>query len=102
MEKLNRSTAKNLEPFSKPDHVSHPVQKGAGVTDLSFDVDGLVSVHGIHDHWAIELGRVGTRETGITIGTPLHRSSNTVAVAEINVVAHSNFVAVIDDRRARK
>src|SRR5262245_21213260 len=102
MEKLDRSAAKYLEPFSQPDHVSHPVQKGTGVTDLRFDVDGLVSVHWIHDHGTIKLGGVGTRKTGITVGAPLHRSSHTVAVAEINVVAHSNFVAVIDDRRARK
>ncbi len=40
------------------------------------------------------------REPGIPIGTPLHGSADAVAVPEINVVAHSDLIAVINDRSA--
>ena len=35
-------------------------------------------------------------------GVPLHGRANAVAVAEVDVVAHADLVAVIEDRRARE
>ena len=42
---------------------------------------------------------VGGREPRIAVGAPLHRRSYPVAVAEVDVVAHPDLVAVVDDRR---
>ena len=40
------------------------------------------------------------REAGVAIAGPLHRRAHAVAIAEIDVVAHADLVAVVDDRRA--
>ena len=47
-----------------------------------------------------ELLRVGAREAGVAVAAPLHRRAHAVAVAEVDVVAHADLVAVVDDRRA--
>ena len=47
-----------------------------------------------------EGGGIGERKPAVAIRRPLHRRANAVAVAEVDVVAHSDFIAVIDDRRA--
>ena len=42
----------------------------------------------------------GLRETAVDIVAPLHGRADAVAIAEIDVVSHADFVAVIHDRRA--
>ena len=42
------------------------------------------------------------REPGVPVPRPLHRRAHAVAVAEIDVVAHADLVAVIDDGAARQ
>ena len=44
--------------------------------------------------------RIGAREAAVAVGRPLHRRAHAVAVAEMDVVAHADLVAVIDHRRA--
>ena len=39
---------------------------------------------------------------GIAVAVPLHGRAHTIAIAEINVVSHSDFVAVVDDGSSRK
>ncbi len=46
--------------------------------------------------------RIGAREPAAAVGGPLHGRAHAVAVAEINVVAHADLVAVIDDGRSRE
>ena len=50
----------------------------------------------------VEPLRVGAGEAGVAVGAPLHRRAHAVAVAEVDVVAHADLVAVVDDRRARQ
>ncbi len=45
--------------------------------------------------------RIGARESAVAVRAPLHRRAHAVAVAEIDVVAHAELVAVVDGRRAR-
>ena len=45
---------------------------------------------------------VGRGKAGVAIRIPLHGRAHAVAVAEINVIAHADFVAVIEDRRSGK
>ncbi len=47
-------------------------------------------------------GGRGRGKAGVAVGIPLHGSPHAVAVAEINVVAHADFVAVVEDRSAGK
>ena len=73
-----------------------------GVVLLGLDVDRLVVVLGVDDDRQEQPLRVGPREAGVAVGAPLHRRAHAVAVAEVDVVAHADLVAVVDDRRARQ
>ncbi len=59
-------------------------------------------VLGVDDDRQVELLRVRAREAGVAVGAPLHRRSDAVSVAKVDVVAHAELVAVVDDRRARE
>ena len=69
---------------------------------LRFDIDRLIAIDRIHDGRGVQPCGIGAGEAAIAVRRPLHRRPHAVAVAEIDVVAHADFVAVIDDRRARK
>jgi hypothetical protein len=62
---------------------------------LRFDVDGFVVMLGIDDHRQIEPLRIGARKPGIAVGAPLHGCAHAVAIAEINIIAHADLIAVI-------
>ena len=66
---------------------------------LRFNVDGLVMIFVIDDNGQYQALRIGGREAGVAVARPLHRRAHAVAIAEKDVVAHSDFVAVIDHRR---
>ena len=69
---------------------------------LRLDVDGLVAVDGVGDDRAVEALRVGAGESRVAVRRPLHRRPDAVPVAEVDVVAHADLVAVVDDRRPRE
>ena len=52
------------------------------------------------DRRQIQIDVIGAGETGIAVGRPLHRRAHPVAIAEERVVAHADFVTVIDHRAA--
>ena len=93
---------KALILLAQGDEPLHPPQERAGIVLLGLDVDRLVVVLGIDDDGQIELLRIGPREAGVAVGAPLHRRADAVAVAEIDVVAHADLVAVVQHRRARQ
>ena len=95
------AAAERVARFPHREHALHPVQKRPGIARLRFDVDRLVAVDRIHDRRQIEPLRIGPRESGVAVRAPLHGRSHAVAVAQKDVVAHPDFVAVVDDRRAR-
>ena len=63
-------------------------------------VDGFVVIFRIEDDRQVKALRIRAGETGVLVRTPLHRRAHAVAVAEINVFAQADFVAVIKHRRA--
>ena len=67
---------------------------------LGLDVDGLVAPDGVHDDGEVEPGGDGAGEAGVAVGVPLHGRADAVAVAEVDVVAHADLVAVVEDGRA--
>ena len=71
------------------------------IPGLRLHVHRLVAVDRVHDRRQHEARRLGAREAAVAIERPLHRRAHPVAVAEIDVVAHPDFVAVVDYRRAR-
>ena len=64
------------------------------------DVGDLVAVDRVHDRRQVEPAGVAGGEAGVAVGGPLHRGAHGVAVAEPDVVAHADLVAVVEDRRA--
>ena len=100
VEEFLGAAAEDLEDFAQGDHVARPVEEGGGVGLLGFDVDGLVAPDGVHDDGEVELGGDGFGEAGVAVGVPLHGGADAVAVAEVDVVAHADFVAVVHDGRA--
>ena len=70
-----------------------------GIARLRFDIGGLIAVHRIHDGRKIQSLRIGARESGVAVRTPLHRGAHAIAVADEEIVAHADFIAVVEDRR---
>jgi len=52
------------------------------------------------DQRSVQFLRLGAGKPRIPVSAPLHRSAHSIAVAQINVVAHPDFVAVVEERRA--
>jgi len=84
------------------EHAPQPVEERRGVPLFRLDVDSLVAVDRVHQRWQVKLREVGSGEAGISVGRPLHRRADAIAVAEVDVVTHKQLVAVIEDRAARQ
>ena len=95
-----RAAAEDVELLPQAEHPPHPVQHRERRAVLRLDVDRLVAVDRVHDRRRVEPGRVGAREAAVAIAGPLHRRADAVAIAEVDVVAHADLVAVVDHRRA--
>ena len=77
-----------------PDDVEHGVRIGT----LCGDVHTFRSIESIVDHGCIELFNWRFRKTGCHARFPLHRRPHAVAVLQPDVVAHSDLIAIIEDR----
>ena len=102
IEEFEASPAEGLIVLAQEDEPLHPPQEGAGILLLRFYVDGLVMMFRIDDDREIEPLWVGPGKARVAVGAPLHGRAHAVAIAEINIIAHADFVAVIDHRRSRK
>ncbi len=100
MEKAQGSAAEYLEQLAQRNHVAHPAQQARRVGLLRFDVDRFITQDRVHDDRGKQLGGVGAGEPGIAVARPLHGRTDAVAVAEIDVVAHPNLIAIVENRRA--
>ena len=86
--------------LAHPDDALGPVQHRIRVAPLFGGVDVLVAVGSLVDH-----GRarpVAFREAGMRLGRPLHRRAGAIALGQIEIVAHRDFIAVADHRRPRQ
>ena len=101
LEEAERAAAEGLVAPAHRDESPRPLQQRRGAAQLRLHVHRLVAVDGIHDRREIEPLRIGAREAGVAVRAPLHRRAHAVAVAEVDVVAHADLVAVVEDRRAR-
>ncbi|MGF6748239.1 hypothetical protein OKW36_003875 [Paraburkholderia sp. MM5482-R1] len=100
LQKADRAASEGLLRAPRRKHAAGPVQQRMRVAALRFDVDRVEAVQRTHHGRQHQLLRVGAREAAVAIRRPLHRRAHAVAVAEVDVVAHAEFVAVVDDRRA--
>ncbi len=100
-QQLERAAAERLGSLPHGEHAARPVEQRRRLPRLRLDVDRRVAVDGIHDRRQIEALRIGAREAAVAVGAPLHRRADAVAVAQVDVVAHAELVAVVDGRRSR-
>ena len=70
------------------------------VLGLGLHIDALVVVFRVGHDRQVETLPVGARKARVAIGAPLHRRTHAIAIAEEDVVAHSDLVAVVKDRGA--
>ena len=100
VEELDAAAAEDVEQLAQANQVAHPMQERRGVVLLSLDVHGPVPVDGIGNHRAIQPFGRGGRKSGVVGCAPLHRRAHAVTIAELDVVSHTDLIAVIDNRRA--
>ena len=70
------------------------------VARLRLHVHRLEAIERVHDGRQHQAGRIGARKAAVAVLGPLHRGADAVAVAEVDVVAHADLVAVIDHGRS--
>src|ERR1700691_1670004 len=99
-QKLNRPPAEDPERVSRLNYGLRPRQQRMFRPALRIHVDGLISVNGIRNQRRVQAFRIGGGKSGVPASVPLHRRSNAIAVAEVDVVSHPDFVAIVDDRRS--
>jgi hypothetical protein len=99
-QEAQRAAAEGLGRGAHAEHPPHPVQERMRVARARLDVDRAEAVERVLDRRQDQALRVGLREAAVAVGGPLHRRAHAVAVAEEDVVAHADLVAVIDHGRA--
>ena len=98
---FQRAAPERLRLLAHREHAPGPVQQRMRVAGLGFDVDREVAVLRVHDRRQHQAGRVGAGKASVAVDRPLHRRAHTVAVTEVDVIAHADFIAVVQRRRAR-
>src|SRR5262249_8782049 len=83
------------------DHAPHPVQETRWICNLRFHIDTVEAIDRILNEGQEELGRINLAEAAIAIRRPLHGRADPIAIAEVDIVAHPDFVAIIDYGRPR-
>ena len=95
-----RATAESPVPLAHRQHPPGPVQQRVLVRRLRLHINRGETVDRVHHRRQHQIGRIGARKSAVAVRRPLHRRAHPVAVAQMDVVAHADLVAVIDHRRA--
>src|SRR5438477_3635920 len=98
LQKFNRSSAENARGFAQMNDALHPREERMLRSPLRFHINPLISVNRVGNQWRVQTFRIGAGKSAVPPAIPLHRRAYTIAVAEINVVAHADFIAIINDR----
>ena len=83
-----------------PHDAPHPAQQRGLRALLRGDVHALIAVGRVHDQRKVERLLIGFGKAGVPAAIPLHRRAHTGPIAQEDVIAHPDLVAVVDDRRA--
>ena len=92
--------AEGVARLAHGEHALHPVEQRSRLARLRFHVHRFVAVDRVHDRREVQALRIAAREAGVAVRGPLHRRPDAVPVAEEDVVAHADLVAVVDDGRS--
>ena len=100
VEELDRAPPQRHAVVADGDHPPGPVEEARLRLGLRLDVDRVEAVDRILDRGQEQFLGVGAGEAAVAVRAPLHRRAHAVAVAEIDVVAHADLVAIVEHRRA--
>ena len=98
-DEIERTAPEALVLATDRERAACPVEERGRIAALRLDVDGLIAVDRIHDDRQVQTLRVGAREAGIAIEAPLHRRTHAIAIADVDIVAHADLIAVVHDGR---
>ena len=102
LDELDGAAAEGRMRLPHGDHPPRPVQQRGRRAFLRLDVDGLEAEHRVHHQRRAQALRIRAREAAVAIPGPLHRRPHAMPIRQVDVVAHADLVAVVDDRRARQ
>ncbi|MCY1412369.1 hypothetical protein D9M71_277720 [compost metagenome] len=94
------ATAEGLLLLTHGEQAAIPVEQRMGVARLGLDVDGQVAVERVHDRRQYQARRVSPGKATVAVDRPLRGRAHTVAIAQVDIVAHADFIAVVQGRRA--
>src|SRR5688572_22897652 len=97
VEKFNRPASERLVAFAHRNEALHPPENRVWVILLRFHVERFVMGFGVNDDRKIQAMRARLGKTGVAVTAPLHWCTDGVAIAEVNIVAHADFIAVIEN-----
>ena len=102
VQKLQRSAPESGVLLPQAQQPAHPPQQAVRIVLLGLYVARFVVIFGINVDGQIQLLRIRCREAGVPVARPLHRRPHAVPVPQVEVIAHADFVTVVDHRRARQ
>ena len=100
LEEFASALAERAPAFAQRQQPAHPPEQRVRVVRLRLHVDRFVVIFRIVDDRQVKALRIGAGEAGVLVRAPLHRRAHAVAVAQVDVFAHADFVAVIKHRGA--
>ena len=98
IQELDGAAPEGAVALAHGDHPARPVQQRRRIALLRLDVDRFVSVDRVHDGGQEQAFGVGPGKAAVAVVAPLHGGADPVAVAEEDVVAHADLIAVVEDR----
>src|SRR5580692_3289719 len=78
----------------------HPQEQRMWRTLLSVNIHRLKTVHRVGNERRVQPLGIGIGKPGVPRSIPLHRRANTVAITQINIIAHTDFITVVKNGSA--
>ncbi len=79
------------------EHLTKSVQGARRVTGLILHIDHLIAVNGVLDDRGIQIGGVRPGKSSIPVRGPLHGGPDSIAISQMDIVSHPDFVSVIEN-----
>ncbi len=96
MQEFKTPSSKGFESLPKSNNALHPPEERIGIVLLVLYIDGLIVILGVDNGGEVKFLGIGVGESCVSVRAPLHRSTHAIAVAEIEVVPHADFITIVD------
>ena len=100
IQELDGTERERFVVFAGRNDAAHPPEQRRQIFLLILYVDCLVVIFRVNRYCDLKLLVIRFGKTSVTVRAPLHRFSDPIAIAQIEIIAHPDFIAVVNDRRA--